>query len=140
VAGVSCSAIGIVVDTGSTTTEPRRDGELPESLTTEKSEFGLEHDRHDQDEHESGKGHDEVDSEATDCGDEPEDQSGNEQQRPTSGDAIATLSKRGVLFELLLDLAKNSLFFLGERHRDIIARSWPFLNAAGTVVPTQSRS
>ena len=39
--------------------------------------------------------------------------------------------------ELLLDLAKDSLLFLGERHADIIARSSAFLNAAGVVLGSQ---
>jgi len=43
------------------------------------------------------------------------------------------LGEGRVLLELLLDLAKDALFILGEWHPLIIARSDPILNAAGNI-------
>lgn len=112
---------------------------MPESFTAEKTELALQHDRHHQHEDESGEGNDEVDRQTADGQYQAGDESEGQQQRAASRHPVPALGERRVLLELLLDLAEDSLFILGERHLPIIARSGPILNAAWRVLSQNCR-
>ena len=72
--GTVRSAGGVVVDAArAASAEPRRDRELTEPLTAEQAEFGLEHERDDEHEHESGEREQEVQGQPTDGEREPAD-------------------------------------------------------------------
>jgi transglutaminase-like putative cysteine protease len=123
------SAGGVVVDVGSTPTEPCGDRQLAESFTSEQAQFGFEQDRHDQHQDEPAEGHHETDGEPPDRDHETEHEAHDQGDRATARHAVPALGERRVLFELLLDLTQDALLILGERHEAIIARFGSILNA-----------
>lgn len=114
--------------------EPCRHRELPDPVSPDQSQLGLELDRHQQHEQEAEEGHHEVHAQPDDRQRQADDQAGGEQDRTPPRDPVAALGERRVLFELLLDLAKDALLILGQRHEPIIARSARNLNAVVTLL------
>ena len=92
-------------------------GKRAEALPGEQPDLPLEGDGDGQDDEEAAERHPEADRQAEHREHDGDDEADDQEHEAVPGDPVAAGRERRVLLEVLLDLAEDPLFVLGERHR-----------------------